>query len=175
MTFLPSFAPRFSSGLRITPNAVHSAGSKNRQKDRERLARAHEKAAASRRGYSFKLAHELTERYDLLAFEDLNLRGMQRLWKVVEDSPAHGREEGKRSEVDHLLPSSTTFDCTLYISGSLSKSEREWDRVQCGERLTRDVNAVVNIIHVGASTCGGGDRRPALALAFASDPTTPRL
>ena len=161
-------------------------GSNNRQKARERLARVHEKVADRRRDYFFKLAHELTEQYDLLAFEDLNMRGMQRLWgrkvgdygfgeflKIVRHMAEKKGKEVKM--IPRYYPSSKTCHCCSYVSGSLDLSEREWDCPQCGECLDRDVNAAMNIYQVGASTCGGGDRRPAPALAFAVDPRTPRL
>jgi len=55
-------------------------GSNNRRKARARLARAHRAIANKRLGWFFKLSHDLTERYDYLFFETLNLKGMQRLW-----------------------------------------------------------------------------------------------
>jgi len=54
-------------------------GSNNRRKARARLARAHRAIANKRLDWFFKLSHDLTERYDYLFFETLNLKGMQRL------------------------------------------------------------------------------------------------
>lgn len=36
--------------------------------------------AHRRRDWFWKLAHQLTDRFDYLFFETLNLKGMQRLW-----------------------------------------------------------------------------------------------
>jgi putative transposase len=55
-------------------------GSNNYEKARRRLARAHARLANKRRDTHFKLARRLASEYDILCFEDLNLRGMQRMW-----------------------------------------------------------------------------------------------
>ncbi len=55
-------------------------GSANRERARKNLVRKHEDIANSRRDWFWKLGHELTNRFDVLCFETLNLRGMQRLW-----------------------------------------------------------------------------------------------
>ena len=54
--------------------------SNNREKARKHLVRVHEKIVNRRNDWFGKLAHELTDQYDYLFFETLNLKGMQRLW-----------------------------------------------------------------------------------------------
>jgi transposase len=50
------------------------------------LCRKHEDIANRRRDWFWKLAHRLTDQFDVLYFEALNLKGMQRLWgKKVSD------------------------------------------------------------------------------------------
>jgi putative transposase len=44
------------------------------------LVRKHEDVTNRRSDWFWKLAHELTNRFDVLCFETLNLKGMQRLW-----------------------------------------------------------------------------------------------
>jgi putative transposase len=44
------------------------------------VARVHRKIANLRNDWQWKLARGLVERFDLLALENLNLRGMQQLW-----------------------------------------------------------------------------------------------
>ena len=51
------------------------SGSNNYEKARRRLARAHARLANKRRDFHFKLARRLAVEYDVLCFEDLNLRG----------------------------------------------------------------------------------------------------
>ena len=55
-------------------------GSHGRQKAKRALAKAHERIANQRNDWQWKLAHQLTDRFDVLCFEDLNLDGMKRLW-----------------------------------------------------------------------------------------------
>jgi putative transposase len=55
-------------------------GSANRERARLNLVRKYEDVTNRRSDWFWKLAHELTNRFDVLCFETLNLKGMQRLW-----------------------------------------------------------------------------------------------
>jgi putative transposase len=55
-------------------------GSVNRERARFNLVRKYEDISNRRRDWFWKLAHELTDKFDVLCFETLNLKGMQRLW-----------------------------------------------------------------------------------------------
>jgi putative transposase len=55
-------------------------GSNNWNKARLNLARLHEDITNQRKDFFWKLAHRLTDKYDYLFFEDLNLKGMVKLW-----------------------------------------------------------------------------------------------
>lgn len=55
-------------------------GSNNCGKAKLHLARCHKKIAHQRKDYHFKLAKNLTEDHDHLFFEDLTIKGMQRIW-----------------------------------------------------------------------------------------------
>ena len=55
-------------------------GSRARKRARLAVARVHRKVANVRSDWHWKMARDLVERFDLLAFETLNLQGMQRLW-----------------------------------------------------------------------------------------------
>jgi putative transposase len=50
------------------------------ERARLNLVRKHEDVTNRRSDWFWKLAHELTNRFDVLCFETLNLKGMQRLW-----------------------------------------------------------------------------------------------
>ena len=54
--------------------------SANRERARKNLVRRHEDIANQRRDWFWKLARSLTAQFDILCFETLNLKGMQRLW-----------------------------------------------------------------------------------------------
>jgi putative transposase len=138
------------------------------------VARIYQRVVNRRRDWFFKLAHELTDRYDCLYFEDLAMKGMQRLW---------GRQVGDlaRSEfmgilkhvakikgkvvglVDRFYPSSKTCSDCGEINHRLTLADRRWVCAGCGSVHDRDDNAAKNIHRVGASTLGLGDVRPPLA------------
>jgi len=74
----------FKQGLKAIQKASRELsrkqkGSANRERARLNLVRQHEKIVHQRRDWFWKLAHSLTDRFDKLYFEDLNLKGMQRL------------------------------------------------------------------------------------------------
>jgi putative transposase len=54
--------------------------SANRERARKHLVRKYQDISCRRRDWFWKLAHELTDKFDVLCFETLNLKGMQRLW-----------------------------------------------------------------------------------------------
>jgi putative transposase len=64
-------------------NRQHSKkrnGSANRERARLNLVRKHEAVVNRRSDWFWTLAHELTDKFDVLCFETLNLKGMQKLW-----------------------------------------------------------------------------------------------
>ncbi|PJF37930.1 MAG: transposase, partial [Phototrophicales bacterium] len=61
-------------------------GSNNYHKAKRALARAHQRIADKRKDYFFKLAHQLCDEYNVLCFEDLNIKAMQIMWgRIVAD------------------------------------------------------------------------------------------
>ena len=143
------------------------------RKAKKIVARIHRIVVNKRRDWFFKLAHQLTNRYDYLFFENLNMKGMQRMW---------GRKIGDlaRSEfmsilkyvastkgkivhlVDRWFPSSKMCNDCGYTYQKLGLSEREWTCHECGSIHDRDHNAALNICSEGASSLRLGDVRPAL-------------
>ena len=61
-------------------------GSNNRERSRKQVARIHKKTTNQRTDHHWKLAIDLCRKFDILFFEDLNLRGMKALFgKQVSD------------------------------------------------------------------------------------------
>ena len=54
--------------------------SNNWNKARIRLARLHQDITNKRRNWFWELSHKLCDTYDVMCFETLKLKGMQRLW-----------------------------------------------------------------------------------------------
>lgn len=145
-------------------------GSANRERARKNLVRRHEKIANCRRDWFWKLAHQLTDKFDVLCFETLNLRGMQRLWGRKVCDLAFG-EFLQRLEwvakkknklvvyIDQWYPSSKTCSGCGHILENLDLSIRRWRCPSCERINGRDENAAANIQAVGASTVGLRDVR----------------
>ena len=148
-------------------------GSVNRERARLSLVRKHEDVANRRSDWFWKLAHDLTDRFDVLCFETLNLKGMQRLWgRKISDLALReflqilgwvAQKKGKLTAyIDRWYPSSKTcFECS-HVLKELDLSVREWRCPSCQSINGRDENAAKNIQAVGASTVGLGDVRRAL-------------
>lgn len=137
------------------------------------VTRIYQRVVNKRRDWFFKLAHELTDRYDHLYFEDLAMKGMQALWgrKIGDLARSEFMEivkyvasvKGKTiGLIDRFYPSSKTcFDCG-HIHQDLKLSDRRWACPDCGTIHDRDHNAALNIQREGASSRRLGDVRPAL-------------
>ncbi len=138
-------------------------GSNNWEKARKHLVRQHEKVVNRRRDWFWKLAHSLTEQFDVLCFETLNLKGMQRLWgrkigdlafcEFIEILEWVANKKGKLIVfIDQWYPSSKTcFHCD-HVLEKLELNVREWRCPSCSSINGRDENASLNIKRVGAST-----------------------
>lgn len=138
-------------------------GSKNRDKQRKRVATIHEKASNSRQDFLHKLTHSLVENqdYESFAIEDLGIQGMLKdsnktLARHIGDAAWHtfrtmleykSLRKGKNVLViGRFEPSSRLCTCGQLNSG-LTLKDREWTCASCGTTHDRDVLAAKNIKH----------------------------
>lgn len=169
-------SPQF---LKQSLKIVHSAsrhhsrkvkGSASRERARKNLVRKYEDISNRRRDWFWKLAHELTDKFDVLCFETLNLKGMQCLWGRKISDLGFGeflqilewiaKKKNKLVVfIDRWYPSSKTCSNCGHILDSLDLSVREWRCPTCQSINGRDENAAKNIQAVGASTVSLGDVR----------------
>ena len=144
--------------------------SNNRERARLDLARQHRKIERQREDFHWKLAHQLTDEYDEIRLEDLNLKGMKALWgrKVSDLGFADfvkklvyiAKKKGvKIICIDKWYPSSKTCSVCGVVNETLNLRDRNWQCSDCGTRHDRDRNAAINIYRVGASTLEGEDVR----------------
>ncbi|MBD2505257.1 RNA-guided endonuclease InsQ/TnpB family protein [Anabaena azotica] len=152
--------------------------SANRERARKNLVRKYEDISNRRRDWFWKLAHELTDKFDVLCFETLNLKGMQRLWGRKISDACFGefleilewvaRKKDKLVVfIDQWYPSSKTCSNCEHTLEKIDLSIREWRCPSCQTVNGRDENAARNIQMVGASSIGLGDVRlatPAIAV-----------
>ena len=161
----PQFFKRGTNVIKRS-NRKHSRkrkGSKNQEHARINLARKHRKIANQRQDFHWKLAHDLTDRYDWIALESLNLKGMKALWgRKVSDLGFYdfvqklkyiaSKKDREIRFVDKWYPSSKTCHVCGAINQDLNLRDRTWQCPSCHTQLDRDRNAAINIHTVGAST-----------------------
>lgn len=144
--------------------------SANRERARKHLVRVHQKIVNRRTDWFWKLASKLTDKYDYLFFESLNLKGMQRLWgrkigdlafsNFLEILECVAAKKGKVVNfVDRWYASSKTCSSCNHKLDELPLEVRRWRCPSCSVENDRDENAAKNIERVGASTHGLGDVR----------------
>ena len=168
----PQFFKRSLNAVKKA-NRNHSRKQKrssNRERARLELARKHRKIKRQRTDFHWKLANQLTDGYDEIRVEDLNLQGMKALWgrKVsdlgfadfVKKLAYIAQKKGvKVMFIDKWYPSSKTCSACGAINETLNLRDRKWQCNECGATHDRDRNAAINIYRVGASTLEGEDVR----------------
>ena len=169
----PEFFKRNINAIKRA-NRNHSRkhkGSNNRERTRLDLARKHRKIERQREDFHWKLAHQLTDEYDEIRLEDLNLKGMKSLWgrKVSDLGFADfvkklvyiAQKKGvKITFIDKWYPSSKTCSVCGAVNEALNLRDRTWQCPSCHTAHDRDRNAAINIYRVGASTREGEVVRP---------------
>ena len=132
-------------------------GSKNRDKARRRLTRAHERVSNQRNDFLHKVTHKLVSEYDTICLETLAASNMvknHRLAQALEDIAIHrfntlleykAKEHGVNIlRIGRFEPSSKMCTCG-YINHNLTLSMRRWSCPVCGVTHDRDLLAANNI------------------------------
>ena len=154
----PRHTDTYARRLRIAQRSMSKKklGSNRRAKARQRVAKLHRKIERTRRDNHFKIAVDLVRRFDLIAAEDLNTKGMAQGWlaKSIHDA-AWGQfikilqvkaEEAGR-EVVLVDPRGTSQECSGCGVRVPKKLHVRTHRCNgCGLVLDRDVNAARNIL-----------------------------
>ena len=142
-------------------------GSNNKERSRKQVARIHKKTANQRADHHWKLAIDLCRSFDILFFEDLNLRGMKALFgKQVSDLAfgefirklKHQSHKRIRSvlKIGRWSPTSKCCSVCGHKNETLTLSDREWQCPKCHTHLERDQNAALNILKEGVASFGLG-------------------
>ena len=135
-------------------------GSNNRKKALKCLFRSHKKILNQRKDYQFKLANELSDKYDILCFETLNINALKRKWgRKVSDLSFSSflrileyyceKKGSKIIYIDPFYPSSKTCYHCNEKNEELTLKERDWICPYCSKKLMRDKNAARNIKRQG--------------------------
>ena len=149
--------------------------SHNRKRACLELARAYKKISNQRKDFHFKLARKICEEYAVTCFEDLNLKGMKRLWgRKVSDLGFYSFIQILKYEagnfgtriifIDRYYASSQICSECGYKNPEIKDLRiRNWKCPECGAEHDRDKNAAINIMRVGASTLRVDNVRPVSA------------
>jgi putative transposase len=129
-------------------------GSNRRRKVIKQLGKQHKKVADKRKDFHFKTAKQLLSKYDVVAHEDLNVKGLSksRLALSVHDagwssflSILSNKAENAGLLVVAVNPKNTSQDCSSCGVKVPKKLHERWHSCQCGCSLDRDHNAAINI------------------------------
>ena len=140
--------------------------SKNREKSRLRLTKQHEKIANQRKDFNHKISRKLVDTYDFIFIEDLNIRGMSKLYGKQVNDVAWSQlvsfmnykaiKEGKFIiKIDRFYPSTQLCSNCGYQNKELTLDDRKWTCPHCNTYHDRDINAAVNILVEGKRTLFG--------------------
>ena len=132
--------------------------SKTRAKAKRLVARLHSKISRVREDFLHKLSRKIVNENQVIAVENLNVKGMVRnhnLAKAISDCgwgqfctmlKYKSEWDGKTYlEVDRFFASSKTCSVCLNKIDSLSLDIRSWTCNKCQAHHDRDVNAAINI------------------------------
>ncbi|MGP5521641.1 RNA-guided endonuclease InsQ/TnpB family protein, partial [Psychrobacter namhaensis] len=136
--------------------------SKNREKAKTKLSRLHYKIRCIRQDSLHKITSDLVKAFDVMAIEDLNVKGMvknRRLSRAISDLGFFefkrqliykANEQGKTvKSVGRFYPSSKTCSNCNHILGKdeLTLKMRDWICPSCQTKHDRDLNASINILN----------------------------
>ena len=159
---IPQYYRKSQKHLRVIQKRVsrRKKGSNRRAKAVKQLGKQHKKVADKRKDFHFKTANNLLKKYDVVAHEDLNVKGLARtrLAKSIHDAgwcnflsilQVKAENAGLRTiAVSAYNTSQNCSTCGVKVPKELH--QRWHDCPNCGCSLDRDVNAAKNILNRAA-------------------------
>ncbi len=137
-------------------------GSNNRNKQRIQVAKLHEKVANQRKDFLHKISKQITNVYDCVCVEDLNMKGMSQALNFGKSVSDNGwgmfisylkyklEDQGKKLiKIDKFFPSSKRCSSCHEVKKDLKLSDRIYYCEACGLSIDRDYNASLNIREEG--------------------------
>ena len=138
-------------------------GSKNRSKQRIKVANLHEKVANQRKDFLHKQSRQIANAYDCVCIENLDMKAMSQSLNFGKSVADDGwgmfvtflkyklEETGKRLvKVNRFFASSQICNvCGYKNTATKNLSIRAWDCPECGAHHDRDINAAINIRNEG--------------------------
>ncbi|HZD36305.1 MAG TPA: transposase [Nitrososphaeraceae archaeon] len=142
---------------KLSKQELHS---KNWNKTRIKLDKEYEKATNIKQDISNKIVSHLKDTYEIVCFQDENLKAWQRIWgrRMLATSLGGIIDALKQSahtpiEVNKFYPSTKTCSKCGNIQ-DVSLSERTYVCEKCGHIINRDHNSSINILKEGLKSIG---------------------
>ena len=144
-------------------------GSKNRNKQRLKVAKQHQKVANQRKDFQHKLSHKIVDdnQVSMIFVEDLSVRGMLKNRKLAKHISSvawsqfirfveyKAKRAGKFfGKIGRFEPSSKMCHVCGHVNPDLELKDRTWECPHCLSVLDRDINAAINIRNIGLYTAG---------------------
>jgi putative transposase len=133
-------------------------GSHRRRKSGKRLAKHHQKVTRQRKDFHFKISKQLLDKYDVIAYENLNIKGLTRtrMSKSILDagwgeflSILIVKAENAGRITIAVNPYGTSQNCSNCGQKVPKIIADRWHSCHvCGLELDRDVNAAINIKNI---------------------------
>ena len=136
-------------------------GSFDRKKQRKKIAHCHERIANRRKDFAHQLSRELVNKYQVIAFEKLNIKNMREngfkgirksigdvAWSQFMQFTTYKAEYAGR-QVMYVDPRNTSKRCSRCGQIVEKKLSDRVHHCSCGLVLNRDHNAAINILALG--------------------------
>ena len=143
-------------------------GSKNRNKQRIKVAKLHERVANCRKDFLHKLSRKIVNTYDCICIEDLDMKAMAQAlnfgksvcdnaWGMFTTFLSYKLDQAGKVlvKVDRFFASSKTCSECGYVNKEIKNlAIRSWTCPNCGIYHDRDTNAAINIRNEGMRIIG---------------------
>ncbi len=181
---IPQFARKSEKRKKLLNKSVSrkKKGSSRRRKAVNKLSKHHQKTARQRKDFHYKTAKQLLDKYDVVGFEDLNIKGLAktRMSKSILDagwgeflSILQTKAVNAGLMAIAVNPNGTSQNCSSCGTHVPKTIADRWHSCpSCGLELDRDVNAAINIknIAVGRTVIKAQDMPVRVASPLAKPP-----
>ena len=158
----PRFYRKYENKLKKAQRKLSKKklGSKNREKQRIKLAKIHEKIANSRKDFQDKLSTQIVKEYDVIGIESLNMQAMSQCLNLgkstLDNAWGYFRNMLEYKSLwygKHLIfadkwyASTKTCSYCGYKLAKIELSTKEWECPICHTQHYRDQNAAINLMN----------------------------
>lgn len=155
---VPQYYRKAQKRLRVIQKRVsrRKKGSSRSLKAIKSLNKQHKKVADKRKDFHFKTANQLLKKYDVIAYENLNVKGLARTNKAKSIHDAGWSSflsilQTKAENAGLLTIAVSAYNTSQICSKCGVKVPKElherWHNCNCGCSLDRDHNAAINIMN----------------------------